>query len=96
MILLDFTLRLTKAFKLIFFLAFPSVIGLIIFAEPILGTIFQRGEFLWSDVENSSLSLIGFAVGLPFFMAMKVLVPAFFFQGKTQKLQCLLLELVYF
>ena len=80
----DFTLRLTKAFKLIFFLAFPSVIGLIIFAEPILGTIFQRGEFLWSDVENSSLSLIGFAVGLPFFMAMKVLVPAFFSRQDTK------------
>jgi putative peptidoglycan lipid II flippase len=57
---------------------------LIIFAEPILGTIFQRGAFDWSDVEQSSLSLIGFAIGLPFFMAMKVLVPAFFSRQDTK------------
>ena len=80
----EFTLRLEKAFKLILFLAIPSVIGLIVFAEPLLGTIFQRGAFLWSDVEQSSLSLVAFAAGLPFFMAMKVLVPAFFSRQDTK------------
>ena len=82
--LMEYRLQLEKAFKLIFFLAVPSVIGLILFAEPLLGTIFQRGAFLWIDVEKSSLSLIGFAIGLPFFMAMKVLVPAFFSRQDTK------------
>jgi putative peptidoglycan lipid II flippase len=36
------------------------------------------------DVQQASLSLIGFAFGLPFFMAMKVLVPAFFSRQNTK------------
>ena len=79
-----FTKQLEHAFKLIFFLAIPSLIGLILFASPLLATIFQRGAFLWSDVQQASLSLIGFSLGLPFFMAMKVLVPAFFSRQNTK------------
>ena len=79
-----FFLQLEHAFKLIFFLAIPSLIGLVLFASPLLATIFQRGAFLWSDVEQASLSLIGFAFGLPFFMTMKVLVPAFFSRQDTK------------
>ena len=79
-----FTSQLEDAFKLIFFLAIPSLIGLVLFASPLLATIFQRGAFLWVDVEQASLSLIGFALGLPFFMAMKVLVPAFFSRQNTK------------
>ena len=67
-----------------FFLAVPSVIGLILFSSPLLATIFQRGAFLWVDVQQASFSLIGFAFGLPFFMAMKVLVPAFFSRQNTK------------
>ena len=79
-----FISQLEHAFKLIFFLAIPSLIGLVLFASPLLATIFQRGAFLWVDVEQASLSLIGFALGLPFFMAMKVLVPAFFSRQNTK------------
>ena len=79
-----FTEQLEHAFKLIFFLAIPSLIGLILFASPLLATIFQRGAFLWGDVQQASLSLIGFSIGLPFFMAMKVLVPAFFSRQNTK------------
>jgi len=79
-----FVSQLEHAFKLIFFLAIPSVIGLILFASPLLATIFQRGAFLWVDVQQASLSLIGFALGLPFFMAMKVLIPAFFSRQNTK------------
>ena len=79
-----FITQLEKAFKSIFYLAVPSVIGLILFASPLLATIFQRGAFLWVDVHQASLSLIGFAFGLPFFMAMKVLVPAFFSRQNTK------------
>jgi putative peptidoglycan lipid II flippase len=79
-----YTEQLGHAFKLVFFLAIPSLIGLALFASPLLSTIFQRGAFLWSDVQQASLSLIGFSFGLPFFMAMKVLVPAFFSRQNTK------------
>ena len=80
----NFISQLQYAFKLMFFLAVPSVIGLILFSSPLLATIFQRGAFLWVDVQQASFSLIGFAFGLPFFMAMKVLVPAFFSRQNTK------------
>ena len=79
-----YTEQLEHAFKLVFFLAIPSLIGLALFASPLLSTIFQRGAFLWNDVQQASLSLIGFSFGLPFFMAMKVLVPAFFSRQNTK------------
>ena len=79
-----YTKQLEHAFKLVFFLAIPSLIGLALFASPLLATLFQRGAFLWSDVQQASLSLIGFSFGLPFFMAMKVLVPAFFSRQNTK------------
>ena len=43
-----FRSQLEKAFKLIVFLSIPSVIGLVLFAQPLLGTIFQRGAFLYT------------------------------------------------
>ena len=79
-----FVSQLEHAFKLVFFLAIPSLIGLIVFSSPLLATIFQRGAFLWTDVQQASLSLMGFALGLPFFMAMKVLIPAFFSRQDTK------------
>ena len=79
-----YTEQLEHAFKLVFFLAIPSLIGLVLFASPLLATIFQRGAFLWSDVQQASLSLIAFSFGFPFFMAMKVLVPAFFSRQNTK------------
>jgi putative peptidoglycan lipid II flippase len=79
-----YTEQLEHAFKLVFFLAIPSLIGLVLFASPLLATIFQRGAFLWGDVQQASLSLIAFSFGLPFFMAMKVLVPAFFSRQNTK------------
>ena len=79
-----YTEQLEHAFKLVFFLAIPSLIGLVLFASPLLATLFQRGAFLWSYVQQASLSLIAFSFGLPFFMAMKVLVPAFFSRQNTK------------
>ena len=53
-------------------------------AEDIISAIFYRGEFTQLDVFKSSYSLIAFSFGLPFFMLMKVLTPAFFAQKNTK------------
>jgi len=76
--------QLKKSQKLVIFLAIPSLIGLSICAEHLISTLFQRGEFLYSDVIQASKSLIAFSIGLPFFMMMKVLVPAFFSRKDTK------------
>ena len=62
----------------------PSLIGLFFCAEDLISTIFYRGEFTELDVFKSSYSLMAFSIGLPFFMLMKVLTPAFFARKDTK------------
>ena len=51
--------------------------GLFFLAQPMLTTLFQYDAFTTSDVGNASLSLMAYAVGLPAFILVKVLVPGF-------------------
>lgn len=55
----------------------PSMIGLIMLAEPILYTLFQYDEFNADDVREVCSSLQGYSSGLMGFMLIKLLVPAF-------------------
>ena len=70
--------ELQKGQRLVLFIGLPSFIGLYLCSFELISTIYYRGEFSLRDVEQSSLSLMAFSVGLPFFMLMKVLTPAFF------------------
>ena len=70
--------------KLILFIALPSIVGLIMCSNEILATIFLRGSFSIEDVNQSSLSLIAFSAGLPFFMLLKIYIPAFFSRQDTK------------
>jgi putative peptidoglycan lipid II flippase len=69
---LDWALRLVCA------IAIPAAIGLGMLAGPILATLFQHGAFTASDVYLASLSLSAFAIGLPGFVAVKVLAPGYY------------------
>ena len=75
---------LQKGQRFVLFIGIPSLIGLMFCAEDIISAIFYRGEFTQLDVFKSSYSLIAFSFGLPFFMLMKVLTPAFFAQKNTK------------
>ncbi|MDO8846235.1 MAG: murein biosynthesis integral membrane protein MurJ [Methylicorpusculum sp.] len=55
----------------------PSMIGLMMLAEPILYTLFQYDEFNADDVRQACSSLRGYSSGLLGFMLIKLLVPAF-------------------
>lgn len=80
----DFKSELDKGIVLTFLIAFPSACGLVIFGEQIIEALFLRGAFTTSDVKMSYLSLVAFMCGLPFFMGLKVLVPAFFSRRDTK------------
>ena len=73
-----------KGQKFVLYIGIPSMIGLFFCAEDLISTIFYRGAFSGIDVINSSYSLIAFSFGLPFFMLMKVLTPAFFARKDTK------------
>ena len=80
----SFIASLKKGQRFVIFIGIPSLIGLFFCAEDLISTIFFRGEFKVTDVYQSSYSLMAFSFGLPFFMLMKVLTPAFFARKDTK------------
>jgi putative peptidoglycan lipid II flippase len=75
---LDWSLRLALIITL------PAALGLAQLAMPILITLFQYDAFELSDVRMSALSLSAYAVGLPAFIAVKVLAPGFYARQDTK------------
>lgn len=65
-------------------LALPAALGLILLAEPLVSTAFQRGEFDPFDSRMTAWALIAMSAGVPFFMLTKVLAPAFFARQDTR------------
>ena len=72
--LLDWGLRLT------FLLALPAAVGLGLLAEGIVSVLFQGREFTAFDVRQTSVAVIGYAVGLIGLIGVKILAPGFYAQ----------------
>jgi len=79
-----FSATLDWALRLAMIITLPAALGLAVLATPILITLFQYGAFELSDVEMSALSLSAYAVGLPAFIAVKVLAPGFYARQDTK------------
>ena len=75
---IDWTLRW------ILLIGVPATIGLMLLAGPILATLFQYGRFSAIDVQMATRSLIALSFGLVFFLAVKVLVSAFYARQNTK------------
>jgi putative peptidoglycan lipid II flippase len=65
-------------------LTLPAAVALAVIAQPIIQVLFMRGAFTTDDVLPTSLALMGFALGLPAYVAIKSLAPAFFARGDTK------------
>ena len=74
----EFSATLDWGLRGVMLVGIPSVAGLVLLARPILATLFQHGDFTAADVDMAGLSLTAYAIGLPGFMLIKVLAPAFF------------------
>jgi len=80
----DFNRTLDWALRLVMLIAAPAALGLLLLSQPILATLFQYGEFTLHDSYMSSLSLMAYALGLPAFIIIKVLAPAFYARQDTK------------
>ena len=69
---------LADAIKLVFLLAIPSACGLVVLGKPIIGLIYQRGEFDAFDTNMTAWALGAYSIGLAGYAAIKVLSPAFY------------------
>lgn len=56
----------------------PSAVGLAVLAEPLIITLFQYGAFDEQAASMASLALMAYCLGLPAFMGVKILAPAYF------------------
>ena len=65
-------------------ISLPSAIGLYILAEPIIHILFERGAFVKEDTFYTSQVLGYFALGLPAYIIIKVLVSCFFAREDTK------------
>jgi putative peptidoglycan lipid II flippase len=72
--LLDWGLRL------VLLLALPSAVALVLFAAPLVSALFHYGAFTARDLQQTSLALVGYGVGLLGIVAVKVLAPAYYAQ----------------
>ena len=73
-----------KALELSFFLSLPATIALMLGSEQIISALFGYGSFGKTSVNNSSLALYYFAIGLPAFALIKVFSSFFFANHDTK------------
>jgi putative peptidoglycan lipid II flippase len=66
------------------FVVVPSTVGMITLAEPIVGLLYQRGEFGASDTRAVAVLLVAYAVGLLGYSAYFFLVRAFYSRQNTK------------
>jgi len=73
----EFSANLDSGLRWVILLGVPAAVGLFFLAQPMLATLFQYDAFTIHDVDMASLSLMAYAIGLPAFILVKVLVPGF-------------------
>ena len=70
--------ELSRAMRLSFLLSIPSMIGLMLLSEPIISVLYQHGKFTAYEAGQAAGALRFYAIGLPGYAALKVLVNAFY------------------
>ena len=72
-----------RGLELALLLTLPAAVALAVLAWPILEVLFQRGAFSRADTAATAAALAAYAAGLPAFVLVKVLAPAFFARHDT-------------
>jgi putative peptidoglycan lipid II flippase len=74
---------LNRALEYALLLTLPAALALLVMGGPIIEVLFHRGAFTAAQVALTGQALGAYAVGLPAFVLVKVLVPGFFARGDT-------------
>ena len=69
--------------ELALLLTLPAAAALIVLAQPILSVLFQRGAFGPAETSATAAALAAYASGLPAFVLVRVLAPAFYARRNT-------------
>ena len=66
------------AMRLVFFITIPSMVGLILLREPIIGLLFKRGAFDSQTTILTASALLYYGIGLWAFSAVRIVVTLFY------------------
>ena len=77
-----FTKALDDAITFAGFFVVPAMISLVILAGPIIEGLFVYGAFTIDDAVMAAMALSAYAVGLPGYVLVKILQPAFYALGE--------------
>ena len=80
----DYQNTLRWAMSLAMLIALPSALGLLLLAKPVVMTLFAYDQFTVQNALYTSYSLMVYMIGLPAFVANKVLLPAFYSRKDTK------------
>lgn len=72
-----------RALEVCLVLALPAGLALLFAAHPIISVLFERGAFTAADSRMTAYVLMGYAFGLPAYVAVKVLSGAFWARQDT-------------
>ncbi len=79
-----FSQTLDTGLRWVLLIGLPATVGLVLLAEPAIITLFQYDGFSSRDVSMTGLALVAYAAGLPAFMLVKILAPAFYARQDTR------------
>jgi putative peptidoglycan lipid II flippase len=74
----EFRKTVSRSTGTVLLMTVPSSIGLILLGKPIIGAIFQGGQFESYDTQQTALALSCYAVGLAGYASTKIFNPAFY------------------
>jgi putative peptidoglycan lipid II flippase len=72
-----------RALRFVTYVTLPAMVGLWILREPIINTLFQRGQFTGADTRFTAWALALYGVGLLPNAFVKILAPAFYARFDT-------------
>jgi putative peptidoglycan lipid II flippase len=64
-------------------LSVPAMLGLLLLSKPLLVSLYQHGNFTGNDSQMAALSLSTLSLGLPAYVLVKVVLPAFYARQDT-------------
>jgi putative peptidoglycan lipid II flippase len=80
----EFSRTVDWGLRWVLLISLPAALGLVLLAEGMITTLFLHGDFSVLDVSMAGQSLMMYALGLPAFMMIKVLAPAFYSRKDTK------------
>ncbi|MBL8698657.1 MAG: murein biosynthesis integral membrane protein MurJ [Alphaproteobacteria bacterium] len=73
-----------RALEIALILTLPATVALIVLAQPIIATLFERGAFGDATTRETARALVAYSLGLPAYVLIKVLAPCYYARQDTR------------